>query len=149
MGLARPEGVFLAVFLTLGLAYFLWRWSYFGHPLPNPFYKKGAGLLHWYSLRQSFKNLAALGPPFLFVLALGLLVKGLRRWALFALLPVVAFTALWILISDETYPARPARLLGAGRARPPGEGRRDEGGGPPRSARVADRPRGGDRPRPL
>ena len=78
MGLARPEGVFLAgfmlvavlvarngsggfviasrfciVFLTLGLAYFLWRWQYFAHPLPNPFYKKGAGVLHWHSLRQS------------------------------------------------------------------------------------------------
>jgi arabinofuranosyltransferase len=143
MGLARPEGVFLAVFmlaavlygrrasgastiltpflavfLTLGLAYFLWRWSYFGHPLPNPFYKKGAGLLHWYSLRQSFKNLAALGPPFLLVLGLGLFVKGLRRWALFALLPAVAFTALWILISDETnyvmrfrYPILPLLLV--------------------------------------
>jgi hypothetical protein len=143
MGLARPEGVFLAgfmlvavlygrrasgapkvltpflaVFLTLGLAYFLWRWSYFGHPLPNPFYKKGAGLLHWYSLRQSFKNLAALGPPFLLILTLGLFVKGLRRWALFALLPIVAFTALWILISDETnyvmrfrYPILPVLLV--------------------------------------
>jgi hypothetical protein len=143
LGLARPEGVFLAgfmllailfgrrasgasriltpflgVFLTLGLAYFLWRWSYFGHPLPNPFYKKGAGLLYWHSLRQSFKNLAALGPPFLIVLALGLCLKGLRRWALFALLPVVAFTALWILISDETnyvmrfrYPILPLLLV--------------------------------------
>jgi arabinofuranosyltransferase len=143
LGLARPEGVFLAgfmllailfgrrasgasrilapflgVFLTLGLAYFLWRWSYFGHPLPNPFYKKGAGLLYWHSLRQSFKNLAALGPPFLIVLALGLGLKGLRRWALFALLPVVAFTALWILISDETnyvmrfrYPILPLLLV--------------------------------------
>ncbi len=143
MGLARPEGVFLAgfmlvavlygrrasgastiltpflaVFLTLGLGYFLWRWSYFGHPLPNPFYKKGAGLLHWYSLRQSFKNLAALGPPFLLVLALGLFVKGLRQCALFALLPVLAFTALWILISDETnyvmrfrYPILPVLLV--------------------------------------
>jgi len=143
MGLARPEGVFLAgfmllavlygrrapgtsrilipflgIFLTLGLAYFLWRWSYFGHPLPNPFYKKGAGVLHWYSLRQSFKNLAALGPPFLLVLVVGLCLKGLRRWALFALLPVLTFTALWILISDETnyvmrfrYPILPLLLV--------------------------------------
>ena len=31
------------VFLTLGLLYFLWRWQYFGYPLPNPFYKKGGG----------------------------------------------------------------------------------------------------------
>jgi arabinofuranosyltransferase len=62
MGLTRPEGVlfagfillailfrlgwktsvriiaiFTGVFLLLGGAYFLWRWSYFGYPLPNPF----------------------------------------------------------------------------------------------------------------
>ena len=68
-GLIRPEGVILAslmllaiivmrgfkrsvsiivifgiVFLTLGGSYFLWRWNYFGYPLPNPFYKKGEGL---------------------------------------------------------------------------------------------------------
>ena len=77
LGLARPEGVFLGVFflgavvvyrrgeerrilvsrfalvfLTLGLAYLLWRWHYFGHPLPNPFYKKGGGVLHSHSLRN-------------------------------------------------------------------------------------------------
>ncbi len=143
LGLARPEGVFLAgfmllavvyarrgsgarvilgwflaIFLTLGLAYFLWRWRYFGYPLPNPFYKKGAGLLYWYSLRQSFKNLLALGLPFLLVLFLGLFVKSLRRRALVALFPIVAFCALFILISDETnyvmrfrYPILPVLLL--------------------------------------
>ncbi len=71
-GLIRPEGVILAalmlaaivvvrgwratsktiaifagVFLLLGGAYFLWHWRYFGYPLPNPFYKKGGGALHW------------------------------------------------------------------------------------------------------
>ena len=93
-GLARPEGVFfavfclgavlharrgassglilgrfLAVFLTLGLAYFLWRFWYFGYPLPNPFYKKGAGLLYGHSLRQSWRNLFSLALPFVVVLA--------------------------------------------------------------------------------
>jgi ADP-heptose:LPS heptosyltransferase len=24
----------------------MWRWQYFGYPLPNPFYKKGGGTLH-------------------------------------------------------------------------------------------------------
>ncbi len=71
MGLTRPEGVlsgcfmalaiifrlrwkesnrisliFVGVFLLLGGAYFLWRWNYFGYPLPNTFYKKGGGQLY-------------------------------------------------------------------------------------------------------
>ena len=127
MGLARPEGVFLGgffllgvvayrggdgarriagafalVFLTLGLAYFLWRWHYFGHPLPNPFYKKGAGVLHAHSLRQAWRDTARLGPPFLVVLAAGLVLRSTRRFAAFALFPVLAFACLWVLIADET-----------------------------------------------
>ena len=143
-GLARPEGVFLGgfmllavlvarggrgaraiasrfllVFLTLGLAYFLWRWSYFGYPLPNPFYKKGAGVLHWHSLRQSWKNLWALGWPLVALLPLGLLVRTARRAAVFATLPVLLFVSLFVLISDETnyvmrfrYPILPVILIG-------------------------------------
>jgi arabinofuranosyltransferase len=145
MGLARPEGVFLGgfmllaallarggrdlgpilgrfllVFLTLGLAYFLWRWHYFGHPLPNPFYKKGAGVLHWHSLRMSWRNLWSLGLPFVALLPLGLLARGARRAAFFAALPVLLFVGLWILLSNETnyvmrfrYPILPVILLGS------------------------------------
>ncbi len=144
MGLARPEGVFLAafmllavvaqrrgrglatilgafvaVFATLGLAYFLWRWHYFGYPLPNPFYKKGAGLLYWHSLRLSTLNLWRLGLPFLALLPLGLFVRAARRATIFVTLPVALFTALWVLISDETnyvmrfqYPIVPVLLVG-------------------------------------
>jgi arabinofuranosyltransferase len=144
MGLARPEGVFLGgfmllavlvdrggrgarailtrflvVFLTLGLLYFLWRWHYFGYPLPNPFYKKGGGTLYWHSLRQSWKNLWALGWPFLWLVPLGLAIRGARRAALFVALPVVLFVTLFVLISDETnyvmrfrYPILPVLLLG-------------------------------------
>lgn len=144
MGLSRPEGVFLGgfmlfavlvarggrgsgpivgrfllVFLTLGLAYFLWRWHYFGYPLPNPFYKKGAGLLHWHSLRMSWRDLWDLGLPFVALLPLGFLVKGARRAALLATIPVLLFVALWVLISDETnyvmrfrYPILPVILIG-------------------------------------
>ncbi len=145
MGLSRPEGVFfavflllavvvaragtgvrpivtafLAVFLTLGLAYFLWRWSYFGHPLPNPFYKKGGGVLHLHSLRMAWRDLWRLGLPFLAVVPLGLLVRGGRRWALFTLGPVALFVGLWIFISNETnyvmrfrYPVLPLILVGS------------------------------------
>jgi hypothetical protein len=144
MGLARPEGVFLGgfmllgvlgarkgrgarvvvgrfllVFLSLGLLYFLWRWHYFGHPLPNPFYKKGAGVLHWHSLRQSWKNLWDLGAPFVTLLSIGLLIKPARRAALVTALPVVLFVCLFVLISDETnyvmrfrYPILPVVLVG-------------------------------------
>jgi arabinofuranosyltransferase len=131
LGLARPEGVFLggegarvlisrflAVFLTLGLAYFLWRWHYFGYPLPNPYYKKGAGGLYWHSLRMSWRNLWALGLPFVALLPLGLLLRETRRAALAATLPVAAFVATWVLLSDETnyvmrfrYPILPVVLM--------------------------------------
>jgi arabinofuranosyltransferase len=144
LGLARPEGVFLAVFLlaavlyvrggagggtvvlaflgvflTLGLAYFAWRWHYFGHPLPNPFYKKGGGVLHLHSLRMAWRDLWQLGLPFLVVLPVGLFVRGARRWAVFTLAPALLFVGLWILISNETnyvarfrYPILPAILVG-------------------------------------
>ncbi len=144
MGLARPEGVFFAcfmllavlvarngggfraivwpfllVFLTLGLAYFLWRWDYFGYPLPNPFYKKSEGVLHWRSLRLSFRNLWGLAWPFLWLLPLGLLVRSARRSAAFVAVPVLLFAALFVLIYDETnyvmrfrYPALPVLLVG-------------------------------------
>ncbi len=127
MGLARPEGVFLggfllltvllardgvggrpivarflAVFLTLGLAYFLWRWRYFGYPLPNPFYKKGAGLLHPHSLHQSWRDLWGLGMPFFLGLPLGLALRPARRFSAAVVLAVLAFVGLWVLISDET-----------------------------------------------
>jgi arabinofuranosyltransferase len=127
MGLARPEGVFIGVFLLgavlferrgegaatilrafvllfglLGLAYFLWRWSYFGHPLPNPFYRKSGGALHWGVIRRTFGNLVRQGGPFLVVLAAGLFVPRARRAALFGLIPIACFGVLWVLVSDET-----------------------------------------------
>jgi arabinofuranosyltransferase len=143
-GLARPEGVFfavfclaavvyarrgvggrtiltrfLAIFLTLGLAYFVWRFAYFGYPLPNPFYKKGAGLLYGHSLRQSWRNLWSLGLPFLAVLMLGPFFRATRRIAILTLAPILAFVGLFVLISDETnyvmrfrYPVLPAILIG-------------------------------------
>jgi hypothetical protein len=127
MGMARPEGVFISAFflaavimarrgegartvvvgyavpfLTLGLAYFLWRWGYFGHPLPNPFYKKSAGELHLGALRKTVRNVALQGGPLLVVLAAGLLPQASRLRAAASLIPVAGFAALWVLVSDET-----------------------------------------------
>lgn len=95
LGLTRPDGVFLATFVlaglclcrgwsatrrvardfvlifgTLGTAYFLWRWSYFGYPLPNPFYVKGGGLVYPAHMVVALKEVVALTAPFLPLLVL-------------------------------------------------------------------------------
>jgi hypothetical protein len=143
LGLARPEGALLAVFMLLavlyargaagsaatvrafaavfgglGLAYFVWRWWYFGHPLPTPFYKKGGGALHWDTLRKSFRNVFDLTFPFLLAWPVGLAFSRTRRQVMFSLIPVVSFAAIWILLSDETnylkrfrYPIVPIVLM--------------------------------------
>jgi hypothetical protein len=107
MGLTRPEGVliagfmllaviyrlgwkqsirtisvFTAVFLLFGGAYFLWRWNYFGFPLPNPFYKKGGGSLYTDSLNNAISGVLELSFPFWLAYAAGwvcLLWEGWRR----------------------------------------------------------------------
>jgi len=96
MGLTRPEGVliagfmllavvyrlgwknssriilvFVGVFALLGGAYFLWRWRYFGYPLPNPFYKKGGGSLYTDSLTNAFSGVLELSFPFWLAYAAG------------------------------------------------------------------------------
>lgn len=96
MGLIRPEGVlvagfilvavlyrlgwkhsgriliiFLGVFMVLGGAYFLWRWNYFGYPLPNPFYKKGGGSLYPLSLKEAWNAVRELSFPFWLLFAGG------------------------------------------------------------------------------
>jgi hypothetical protein len=143
LGIARPEGALLGLlfaagalvgrkgrdtrallagfasgFVLPGLAYFAWRWWYFGYPLPNPFYRKGGGALHFDVLERSFRNLLRLGGPFLAVLAAGLAWPPVRRIALGALVPVAGFTAMWVLVSDETnyfmrfrYPILPVILV--------------------------------------
>lgn len=126
-GLVRPEGVILAVlmlgsvivirgwrgsarilltfavvFLILGGAYFLWRWNYFGHPLPNPFYKKGGGYSHLGSLQGSWLNVLRLCAPFWLAFLLAFRSPKTARLAIAFLLPVAVFTSIFVLISDET-----------------------------------------------
>ena len=97
----RTVAAFVATFLTLGGAYFVWHWVYFGHPLPNPFYKKGGGKLYYRSLYESITNVWSTGGPLLIFHALALFVPGMARTALASLIPVVGFTAIWILLSEE------------------------------------------------
>jgi arabinofuranosyltransferase len=91
-GLMRPDGILIAVavgastllpfslarfkratiysVLVLGLfgGYWLWRWSYFGYPLPNTFYAKvggGSGILFKHGLYYIAKGAIALAMPIL------------------------------------------------------------------------------------
>jgi hypothetical protein len=125
LGMFRPEGALVAlfiagalaidvgpgrrgplwrmvapVFVSVGGAYFLWHWRYFGFPLPNPFYRKGGGTLYWSSLSASTRNVVRLARPFLLLFPLGVLTRT-RRFAASALLVVGGFTAMWLLLSNE------------------------------------------------
>ena len=125
-GLIRPEGVILAslmllaiivmrgwknsvaiivtfgsVFLLLGGAYFVWRWNYFGYPLPNPFYKKGDSGLHWDSFYNSLSNTLRMCLPFVFVFILGFRSRETSTRTLAYLIPILGFASAFILISDE------------------------------------------------
>jgi hypothetical protein len=126
-GLVRPEGVLLvglmllsvvvargwgrsrgivaivaAVMLLLGGAYFAWHWGYFGHPLPNPYYRKGAGLLHWDSFWESLGYLLRFAGPFCLAFILGFRSRRTLPRVFALSLPLVLFAASFILVSNET-----------------------------------------------
>ncbi len=125
-GLARPDGVilaglmllavivmkgwrasskiiitFAAVFLVLGGTYFLWRWNYFGYPLPNPFYKKGGGTLHMDSFQESIWNMFRLAAPFWLAFVLSFRSSKTTKLALAFMIPIVGFASAFALISNE------------------------------------------------
>jgi len=103
-GLSRARSAvlaFLGIFSILGGTYFLWRWHYFGYPLPNPFYKKGGGHLYLSGLQESLHYVILMNSVFLLTLLVGLGFKATRRRALFTLIPIAGFTAVWILLSSE------------------------------------------------
>ena len=97
----RAAAIFVSVFAILGGAFFLWRWGYFGQPLPTPFYKKGGGTLHLAGLITSLRNACQLGFPFLFLWPLALRSAAALRRAAFSWLPVVGFVLLWVMLSGE------------------------------------------------
>lgn len=125
-GLIRPEGVILAslmllavivmrglknsisiivifgaIFLFLGGAYFLWRWDYFGYPLPNPFYKKGEGGWSWNTFEISMLNTLRLSLPVAFAFILGFRSKETMKTTLVYLIPILGFAAAFGLVSNE------------------------------------------------
>ncbi len=96
---------FLAVFGLAGGAYFLWRWSLFGYPLPNPAYVKASRLPLIQAIGVSTSRLRELGlaPCLLFAYSIW---PAPRRTLSYAL-PVCAYIAMWCLMADDTnYKAR-------------------------------------------
>lgn len=125
LGLCRPEGVFLSAFLWLGVRgylgkgksqhllksyaiwvlgigsiYFLWHYVYFGHLFPNPFYKKGGGI-YLLSFFESLSNAFKLLLPLFIAFLLNFLYKKEYKSAWLFLFPVLAFSGIWILLSNE------------------------------------------------
>jgi arabinofuranosyltransferase len=88
-------------FGILGGVYFLARWRYFGHALPNPFYVKGGGHLYWLSLRAAGANAVRLAGPLLTLLPLGLMNVVAHRRLFVLAWPVSVFTGVWLLLSNE------------------------------------------------
>lgn len=131
-GLIRPEGVILAslmllavivmrgiknsisilvifgvVFATLGGAYFIWRWNYFGYPLPNPFYKKGDSGWKWDSFQHSIQNALRLCLPMVFAFIYGFRSNETTKRTVAYLIPIIGFATAFGMISDEmNYGAR-------------------------------------------
>lgn len=99
--LRRLTFVFGTVFLVLGGAYFIWRWSYFGYPLPNPFYKKGGGHLYLSALKDSVENNLRLLYPFIPAFLLSLRRPNTLKLAVAFSLPIVGTVAMWALLSGE------------------------------------------------
>jgi hypothetical protein len=94
--------IFIAVSAILGGAYFIWRWNYFGYPLPNPFYKKGGGGLYWDSFWESLANLIRFSGPFVLAFLLGFRSREKTRQTIAFLIPLILFAGAFILISNET-----------------------------------------------
>jgi arabinofuranosyltransferase len=98
----RVVAVFAVVFLVLGGAYFAWHWQYFGYPLPNPYYTKGGGLLHWDSFWESLGNLVRFAGPFSIAFLLGLRSNRTRRLTVALVVPLLLFACAFVLVSNET-----------------------------------------------
>lgn len=124
MCLIRPEGVFMAVFMlaailwrrrfrqvgqvlsafgvifaVLGGGFFFWRWGYFGHPLPNPFYRKGGGELYLSGLSTSVRTVAGYCLPLAVLWVVN--IRSSWREMIFLLIPAGGFTLIWVLLSPE------------------------------------------------
>ena len=84
-----------------GLGFVIARWAYFGFPLPNPYYKKGGGTLHFDGLENSIKFAATVGAiPMLLLVLIGVLTATHRRWIGYVLGSSLLL-GMWVLVSSE------------------------------------------------
>ena len=133
-GLMRPDGILIAVIIALSMllpltrnrfvrtviysavvlglfgGYWLWRWHYFGYPLPNTFYVKvGGGSLRLLAFGALYvgKGMLALGLPLialLFVHRLGTKFRQVpRRLWVYAGVCLIS-TAYMIYIGGDFFP---------------------------------------------
>jgi hypothetical protein len=125
-GLTRPEGVivvglmllallfykglkeskrvllyFFAIFVVIGAIYFVWRWNYFGYPLPNPFYKKGGGSIYIHGLMASISNVILFSFPFIPLFLMSFFYVKDKKEIIFPLIPIIGYTLMWVFLSDE------------------------------------------------
>jgi len=91
------EWLTLAAFLALpGIVYFAWRWSYFGHPLPNTFYIKATGV-NFEALVSVVSFFPFLALPCFFGVSLLAARQGPdRRRALFAIISFLPPVLAWL-----------------------------------------------------
>jgi arabinofuranosyltransferase len=93
--------VFVCIFFLLGGIYFIWHWSYFGYPLPNPFYVKGNGHLYIPSLMDSIEITVMLLLPFIPAFLLSVRSRNTFRLGLAFSIPIIFSTGMWVLLSSE------------------------------------------------
>ena len=100
-GAVRAALLDIAIYLVLFGAYFVWRWGYFGSPLPNTFYAKARGGLHGIidGGQYTLDFLREAGGPLFVALGLVPFVLGPRRPAYWLSLGVVAAYVVFVLFS--------------------------------------------------
>jgi hypothetical protein len=99
--LLRPAILAGGILLMAGLGFVIARWAYFGFPLPNPYYKKGGGTLHFDGLENSIRFAKTVGAiPILLLVLIGVLTATNRRWIGYVLC-TAALLGIWVLVSSE------------------------------------------------
>jgi len=116
----RIVAIPLGTTLAIAVAWFSWRWSYFGYPLPNSFYKKSGIYLGSapIALRAVFEYTA----PWIPLLFIGMLVERTRRRTFsYILLVIGPWAGIWVLLSNEMnhasrfqFPISPAAAIFCG-----------------------------------
>ena len=107
LGKARRDALRLALgFLVLFLPYFLGRWWYFGHLLPNTYYAKAAPSLSLFKAgvvhAEAFLTSQAFWFPLTAALGLGIVRRHERVWRIVAAV-VLAALANAIFVGGDTF----------------------------------------------